>query len=206
LAFPENARIGLDATGTRAWALTVDDQTVSNPRSRLQVLDVATGQVTTDRMLDGSFDHAGFHGTTLQLWGDLVTPLTTLDLTSGVVVTGRSHPLGGSAVAAEQPFLAFDEAGTVSLLDTNLGTIVGTFPVPTEAYATTVFGFADHDQIMAVATEASDDDGRATVRTVRLGYQQWQATDCAVAGRDLSPAEWQSLTDLAVPADLRCRQ
>ena len=206
LTFPDHAVIGLDATATRAWALTTDDEDTSHPRSRLQVLDVATGKVTADRMLDGAFDHAGFHGTTLQLWGDLVTPLTTLDLASGVVVTGRSHPLGGSAVAAEQPFVVFDEAGTVSLLDTDLGAIVGTFPIPTEAYATTIFGFADHDQIMAVATEASDEDGAATVRTVRLGYQQWQAIDCGVAGRDLTPTEWQSLTDLAVPGDLRCRR
>jgi hypothetical protein len=206
LTFPQDARIGLDATATRAWVLTVKDQDLSSARSRLQIIDVATGQTTTDRMLDGSFDHAGFHGTTLQLWGDLVTPLTTLDLTSGVAVTGHSRPLGGSAVATEQPFVTFDEAGTVSLLDTDLGAIVGTFPIPTEVYATTVFGFADHDQIMAVATEASDDDGRATVRTVRLGYQQWQEVDCDAAGRDLTPDEWHSLTDLAVPGDLRCRR
>ena len=202
LPFVDPIAIGLNAAGDRAWALTPDGD--QDPRhSHLQVVDTASAKSLVDRSLDGNFTNADLVGNLLWLW-HFDSPLTTLNLSSGEISTMPFRLRDGSAVASTQPFVTYEEDGTVSLLDTRLRTTIGSFPIQTEAYAWTEFGFSEGDRVMAVATEAGDETGLASVSAVRFGYQQWQRIDCATAGRDLTADEWHQLTDLAVPSGLRC--
>jgi hypothetical protein len=201
LPFHRPRGLGLDRSGAVAWALTPDPD--GAPQTRLQVVETASGRPVVDRTLDGYFSHGQLDGDLLRLWGSAV-PATTLDLSSGRLSPMPLTLRPGGAVGSTQPFVVSDRDGTVAIFDAGLNSEIGSFPIPTEAYAWTQVGFSAGDRVLVVATEARDEDGHASARAIRLGYEQWQQINCATAGRDLQPEEWRALSDVTAPENLRC--
>lgn len=196
--------IGLDQSGDRAWALTLTGDDPFEPtHTQVQIHDLVSGRVLMDERLDGVFYEASLAGNTMRLWGS-DRAVTTVDVRTGEQETLPLRIGFSSAWSRTGSWVASEQNGTVSLYDTVLGLSVGTFDVPTEAYAFTEFGFSAADDALVVATAATDETGQGSVRSLRLGYDAWQAIDCAAAGRDLTADEWRSLTNLAVPADMSC--
>jgi hypothetical protein len=195
------AQVGFDPGATRVWAITADSK--GTARTRVQVFDTASGATVEDRTVDGNFAYGSLQSAQLRLWSHRGT-LNLLDLPSGAMVTLPVKMSGGGAVAPSQPFAVTEDAGTAEVFDTTLQAVVASFPVPTEAYAWTEVGFSHDQHLIALATEATDDEGKASIRTVRLGYDEWQRANCLAADRNLTIDEWHELTDLAPQKSLTC--
>jgi hypothetical protein len=96
--------------------------------------------------------------------------------------------------------------GTVSLLDLGRGGVVfGRIAVPVQENRLPVAAFtADGTAMVTSIPEMSSLDRPATVGRMTLRPTDWRASACAVAGRDLTSAEWQTYVGTAAPADLTC--
>jgi hypothetical protein len=97
-------------------------------------------------------------------------------------------------------------SGTMSLLDVQRGgTVFGLIPVPVEDGRLPVVAFTPDGRSLVTSIPEMASIGRAsTISTLTLVPADWRASACAVAGRDLTPAEWTSYVGSEPPADLRC--
>jgi hypothetical protein len=134
---------------------------------------------------------------------------TVVDGTGAVVVDRpadvETRPMpslsaDGDLVASGGP------SGIVSLLDLGRGSAVfGRIPVPVEDNRLPVTAFTPAGDALVTAIPSMDGLGRpATVSVLTLRPADWRSAACAVAGSDLTAAEWRAHVGTEPPADLRC--
>jgi len=96
--------------------------------------------------------------------------------------------------------------GAIVLADLNTGTTLATFPSPSgpDALKTGVAFTPDGRQLVTVTESAgAASDGQLIWRDI--SNDDIVRTACATAGRDLTPAEWQTFVGTTAPRDLACR-
>jgi hypothetical protein len=199
--------LGLDRSQTRSWSVTHDSDT--NPdadpdSTHVAVTDLSTGAVIRAATLPGHLSDGDLNGDVLRMWSRNA-PLTLLDISSGEITTVPQVQMRlGSAVSHDGRMAVFERDGVASIRDLDLNATVGSFAVPTYAYAWTETDFSPSDAFLALATEARDETGHASVRRMAFGYDSWTDLACRTAGRSLSLAEWTSQTSVPPPARLAC--
>lgn len=201
----EDSRLGLSRDARLAWSISPADTDPQRPRSRLLAVNTTTNDLVTDQTVEGAFDGAWLNGARAILWGD-GRRLTQVDLNDRKAEPSESSIETGDNVflAPGLPFLVQDISGQVSIVDTNLMSVVGSFRVPSEIREWTSFGFAESSSTLVAANGAADEDTPTAFRMLQIGYSAWIQSACDSAGRDLTLDEWKTLTDLAPPKSLRC--
>jgi WD40 repeat protein len=96
--------------------------------------------------------------------------------------------------------------GTVTLLTLDgRGSVFGRIDVPVEAHRFAMYAFTPDGTAMITAIQSMANLGRpATIRRLDLRTESWADSACALAGRDLTAAEWSAYVGTTPPADLRC--
>jgi WD40 repeat protein len=97
-------------------------------------------------------------------------------------------------------------SGTLSLLDLGRGSAVfGRIPVPVEDNRLPITAFTPDGDALVTAIPSMDGLGRpATVSVLTLRPADWRSAACAIAGSDLTAAQWRAHVGTEPPADLRC--
>jgi hypothetical protein len=99
-----------------------------------------------------------------------------------------------------------DTTGYVTLLDLAArGAVLGRIPVPVQDTKHVVSAFSSDDSRLVMTLQDMElDHAPSSVRVVDLTVAGWIRASCAVAGRDLTPAEWTNYLGTTPPPDLRC--
>jgi WD40 repeat protein len=99
-----------------------------------------------------------------------------------------------------------DTTGVVTLLDlASRGSVLGRIPVPVQDTKHVISAFSSDDTRLVMTLQEMDlDHAPSSVRIVDLTVAGWKRASCAVAGRDLTPAEWEIYLGTTPPTDLRC--
>jgi hypothetical protein len=95
--------------------------------------------------------------------------------------------------------------GTVVISKLPTGTTIGTFQLPAqiEGLRTGLAFSHDGNTLYAVTEGQTEDLGQ--IERWQLTPEKWVAAACRSAGRELTAADWHSVTGSAPPHDLRCR-
>jgi hypothetical protein len=96
--------------------------------------------------------------------------------------------------------------GLVTFLDLEArGAVLGRVPVPVQDQKQTVPAFTrDGTKVVMSLQEMSLSHSPGAVRVIDMTLASWMHNSCAVAGRDLTPEEWEIYVGTTPPADLRC--
>ena len=87
------------------------------------------------------------------------------------------------------------------------GTVVGRIPIPIQDGQSAISVFSpDGERLITTVPYLYSLDRQPSIRIMDLTVEGWIASACAVAGRDLTPAEWQTYVGTTPPADLRCER
>jgi hypothetical protein len=96
--------------------------------------------------------------------------------------------------------------GLVTFLDLDArGAVLGRVPVPVQDQKQTVPAFTrDGTKVVMSLQEMSLSHSPGAVRVIDMTVAGWVRSSCAVAGRDLTPQEWEIYVGTTPPVDLRC--
>jgi hypothetical protein len=134
----------------------------------------------------------------------------TVDRRSGEKTTGRTAQVDNIPAPVVSPdgriVVWGGSTGTMTLTDlTSRGVVLGRVPVPVQDGKHPVSVFTDDGGTLVTTIPALPSvDRPGSVRIMDLTVPGWIAASCAVAGRDLEPAEWLNYLGTEAPADLRC--
>ncbi|MCW5952504.1 MAG: toll/interleukin-1 receptor domain-containing protein [Propionibacteriaceae bacterium] len=96
------------------------------------------------------------------------------------------------------------QTGTMSLVALDgRGSVFGRIGVPVETDRFAVSSFTADGSALLTAIQPMG-DRPATLRRLDLTREGWRAAACALAGRNLTPGEWQTYVGTEPPGDLRC--
>ena len=167
-------------------------------------LDIASGRLLYSGASEGAaFDGAGqLHvfadgaSWTVDPGGELVSPSPA-----------RIEPIPAPVLSPDgQIVVTGGQTGTVSLVALDgRGAEFGRITVPVESNRFAVSAFTPDGSALLTALQSMGDQP-AAVRHLDLTREGWRAAACALAGRDLTPAEWRAFVDTEPPADLRCER
>lgn len=166
-------------------------------------VDLATGKLIYAGMVDGAAYDSGselrvFTGGTAwtvdRAGGDLVAPNpAAVEPIPAPVLSpdGRIVVTGG-------------QTGTMSLVALDgRGSEFGRIGVPVETGRFAVSSFTADGTALLTAIQLMG-TREASLRRLDLTRDGWRTAACALAGRDLSPEEWQAYVGTEPPGDLRC--
>jgi WD40 repeat protein len=151
---------------------------------------------------DGQFLAINTAQSATRLWGLQDRRWITAPMSDGPVSAVGAHQ-NPVAVSADSSMVASASGGedTVTLWDAATGTQIGVLPSPNPASTSnTISGlaFSPSGQTLAVTTTAG------TLSLWNLDPQRWVGMACDIAGRDLTPAEWQEFISPAEPYQRTC--
>lgn len=133
-----------------------------------------------------------------------------VDAATGKLGTARRAPVDNVpppiVSSAGDLVVEGDSTGVVTILDlAERATVLGRISVPVQDGKHVISAFFPDDSHLVMALQSMDlDNAPSSIRVVDLTIAGWIRNSCAVAGRDLTAAEWTDYLGTEPPKDLRC--
>lgn len=171
----------------------------------LAYLDIASGQVLyrVDDVDGAAFDGAGL----LHVFGEGIEWTVDRRGEKSPGRTAQVENIPAPVVSPDGDVVVWGgSTGIMTLTDlADRGVVLGRVPVPVQDGKHPVSAFSSDGRTLVTTIPALPSvDRPGSVRVMDLTVTGWTAASCAVAGRDLDPAEWRNYLGTEPPADLRC--
>jgi WD40 repeat protein len=176
-----------------------------DPQVGMKYVDLATDRVLAESVVDG----VAYDGSS-RLHIFVGGSETVLDPKTGSASATRPAEVESIPPPVLSPdgsiVVSGGQTGVVTLIDIAArGTVVGRIAIPTQDGQSAISVFSpDGDQLITTVPYLYSQDRAPSIRIMDLTVPGWIAASCAVAGRDLTPAEWQVYVGTTPPGDLRC--